>query len=235
MKQTTKTFATIVLFVGIAIILAGFFLLVPNEKRNEIFWLDLIVACSVFTIFCVIELGIIANAAFQKQVGGIGIRLYYIRLYLLLAIAIIVIGYFANVAFNYQLFFQLAAAFILLLGYFFSNLSSSHITSVQTEQDKQRKGKDEIINAISQLEMFFLKNSNKFDTERQKLDVIKKTVHYLSPTNNSFAEEIDAEITSTFQQAYLMVTNNENVEIDISSLLNKCEELLKLRKTIYSN
>ena len=69
MKQTTKTFATIVLLAGIAVIFAGFFLLVPEEKRNEIFWLDLIVTCFVFTISCVIELGLIANSAFDKAVG----------------------------------------------------------------------------------------------------------------------------------------------------------------------
>jgi len=235
MKQTTKTFATIVLLAGIAVIFAGFFLLVPEEKRNEIFWLDLIVTCFVFTISCVIELGLIANSAFDKQVGGLGIRLFYIRLYSLLAIAIIVIGYFAKAIFNYQLFFQLAAAFILLLGYFFSHLSSSHTSSVQAEQDIQRKGKDEIIKAISQFEMLISKDSNKFGAEKQKIETIKETVRYLSPTNNSSANELDAEIISSIQQAYSVAKNNDNGRTEVFSLLNKCEELLKLRKNTYSN
>ena len=235
MKQTTKTFATIVLLAGIAVIFAGFFLLVPEEKRNEIFWLDLIVTCFVFTISCVIELGLIANSAFDKQVGGLGIRLSYIRLYSLLAIAIIVIGYFAKAIFNYQLFFQLAAAFILLLGYFFSHLSSSHTSSVQAEQDIQRKGKDEIIKAISQFEMLISKDSNKFGAEKQKIETIKETVRYLSPTNNSSANELDAEIISSIQQAYSVTKNNDNGRTEVFSLLNKCEELLKLRKNTYSN
>ncbi|MBS1670077.1 MAG: hypothetical protein JST94_01235 [Bacteroidetes bacterium] len=235
MKQTTKTFATIVLLAGIAVIFAGFFLLVPEEKRNEIFWLDLIVTCFVFTISCVIELGLIANSAFDKQVGGLGIRLSYIRLYSLLAIAIIVIGYFAKAIFNYQLFFQLAAAFILLLGYFFSHLSSSHTSSVQAEQDIQRKGKDEIIKAISQFEMLISKDSNKFGAEKQKIETIKETVRYLSPTNNSSANELDAEIISSIQQAYSVAKNNDNGRTEVFSLLNKCEELLKLRKNTYSN
>ena len=235
MKQTTKTFATIVLLAGIAVIFAGFFLLVPEEKRNEIFWLDLIVTCFVFTISCVIELGLIANSAFDKQVGGLGIRLSYIRLYSLLAIAIIVIGYFAKAIFNYQLFFQLAAAFILLLGYFFSHLSSSHTSSVQAEQDIQRKGKDEIIKAISQFEMLISKDSNKFGAEKQKIETIKETVRYLSPTNNSSANELDAEIISSIQQASSVAKNNDNGRTEVFSLLNKCEELLKLRKNTYSN
>jgi len=235
MKQTTKTFATIVLIAGIAVIFAGFFLLVPEEKRNEIFWLDLIVACFVFTITCVIELGLIANSAFDNQVGGLGIRLSYIRLYSLLAIAIIVIGYFAKAIFNYQLFFQLAAAFVLLLGYFFSHLSSSYTSSIQAEQDIQRTGKDEIIKAISQFEVLISKDSNKFGAEKQKIDTIKETVRYLSPTNNSSANELDAEIISTIQQAFSVAKNNDNGRTEVFTLLNKCEELLKLRKNTYSN
>ena len=235
MKQTTKTFATIVLIAGIAVIFAGFFLLVPEEKRNENFWLDLIVACFVFTISCVIELGLIANSAFDKQVGGLGIRLSYIRLYSLLAIAIIVIGYFAKAIFNYQLFLQLAASFILLLGYFFSHLSSSYTSSVQAEQDIQRKGKDEIIKAISQFEVLISKDSNKFGAEKQKIDTIKESVRYLSPTNNSSTNELDAEIISTIQQAFSVAKNNDNGRTEVFSLLNKCEELLKLRKNTYSN
>ena len=143
MKTTTKNFGTIVLLAGIAVIFAGFFLFVTEEKRNSVFWLDLVVACVVFSITSVTEFGLIAvNSNLNKQIGGLGIRLSYIRLYSLLAIAIIVTGYFAKVLFNYQLFFQLAAAFILLLGYFFSHLSSSHTDSVQTEQDTERKGKE---------------------------------------------------------------------------------------------
>jgi hypothetical protein len=236
MKTTTKNFGTIVLLAGIAVIFAGFFLFVTEEKRNSVFWLDLVVACVVFSITSVTEFGLIAvNSNFNKQIGGLGIRLSYIRLYSLLAIAIIVTGYFAKVLFNYQLFFQLAAAFILLLGYFFSHLSSSHTDSVQAEQDTERKGKEGIIKAINQFEMFISKDSNKFDAEKQKIDTIKETLRYLSPTNNSSASELDAEITSTIQQACSVAKNSADGRTEIFLLLNRCEELLKLRKNTYSN
>ena len=236
MKTTTKNFGTIVLLAGIAVIFAGFFLFVTEEKRNSVFWLDLVVACVVFSITSVTEFGLIAvNSNLNKQIGGLGIRLSYIRLYSLLAIAIIVIGYFAKAIFNYQLFFQLAAAFVLLLGYFFSHLSSSYTSSIQAEQDIQRTGKDEIIKAISQFEVLISKDSNKFGTEKQKIDTIKETVRYLSPTNNSSANELDAEIISTIQQAFSVAKNNDNGRTEVFTLLNKCEELLKLRKNTYSN
>lgn len=235
MKQTTKKYGFIILLAGIAVIFAGFFLFVPAEKRNAIFWLDLAVACFVFATISVTELGLIANANFNNQIGGLGIRLSYIRFYSLLAIAIIAIGYFAKVQFNYQLFFQLAAAFILLLGYFFSHLGSSQTVTVEAEQDTQRKGKDEIIKAISQFEILISKDISKFGAEKQKIDTIKENVRYLSPTNNQSANELDTEITNTIQQAYLAAKSSDNSTAEIFSLLNKCEELLQLRKNTYSN
>jgi hypothetical protein len=86
----------------------------------------------------------------------------------LLAIAIIAIGYFADVHFRYQLFFQLLAAFILLIGYFFSHLSSGKAVSVQAEQDIERKGKDEILRALNQFEILFTGDSTKWLQEKNR-------------------------------------------------------------------
>ena len=156
-------------------------------------------------------------------------------MYSFLAIAIIIIGYLAEAHFRYQLFFQLAAAFLLLLGYFFSHLSSGKAVSVQAEQDMERKGKDQILNAISQFEILITTNTAKFGAEKQKIDTIKETVRYLSPTNNQSASNLDSEVADTIQQAYSVAKNNNDGRTEVFSLLNKCEELLKLRKNTYSN
>jgi len=236
MKQRNQLFGYIVLIAGLALIFAGFFIFVPQEKRNDVFWLDLSVACLVFIVTTFTELGLFGiNFDFEKQIGGLGIRLAYIRMYSFLAIAIIIVGYLAEAHFRYQLFFQLAAAFLLLLGYFFSHLSSGKAVSVQAEQDMERKGKDQILNAISQFEILITTNTAKFGAEKQKIDTIKETVRYLSPTNNQSASNLDSEIADTIQQAYSVAKNNNDGRTEVFSLLNKCEELLKLRKNTYSN
>lgn len=236
MKQKSQLFGYIVLIAGLALIFTGFFLFVPEEKRNEVFWLDLAVVCLVFLVTSLTELGLFGiNFDFEKEVGGLGIRLAYIRFYSLAAIGIIIIGYFAEIGFRYQLFFQLAAAFILLVGYFFSHLSSSKAVSVQAEQDFQRKGKDEILRVIGQFEILITTNSTKFGAEKHKIETLKETVRYLSPTNNQTANELDSEIATIIQQAYLVAKNNDTGTAEIYTLLNRCEELLKLRKNTYSN
>jgi hypothetical protein len=235
MKQRSQTFGYIVLIAGLALIFTGFFLFVPQEKRNDVFWLDLATVCLVFLVSSLTELGLFGiNFDFEKQIGGLGIRLVYIRLYSLFAIAIIAIGYFADVHFRYQLFFQLLAAFILLIGYFFSHLSSGKAVSVQAEQDIERKGKDEILRALNQFEILFTGDSTKWAGEKQKINFLKEDVRYLSPSNNQSAADIDSEIASTIQQAYAIARNKNEGGVEVFLLLNKCEELLKLRKNTYS-
>jgi len=236
MKQKNQTFGFVVLLAGLALIFAGFFLFVPEEKRNDIFWLDLTTMCLVFIVTSLTELGLFGiNFDFEKQIGGLGIRLIYIRIYSMFAIAIIAIGYFAKVNFNYQLFFQLFAAFILLLGYFFSHLSSGKVMSVQAEQDMQRKGKEEILKALNQFEILFIKDTTKWAEEKQKINFLKEDVRYFSPSNKQSATDLDSEILSTIQQAYTIARDKNQGDIEIFSLLNKCEELFKLRKNTYSN
>jgi hypothetical protein len=235
MKQINKTFGYIVLIVGLALIFTGFFLLVPQDKRTDVFWLNLATVCIVFLVLSLTELGLFGiNFDFEKQIGGLGIRLLFIRIYSFFAIILIIVGYFAEVHFRYQLFFQLLATFLILIGFFFSHLSSNSVVAVKDEQDLWRKGKDEILNALNQFEILFTIDSTKWLGEKQKINILKENVRYLSPTNNQAAADIDSEIISTIQKAYTTASNNNGSGEEVFSLLNRCEALLKLRKNTYS-
>jgi hypothetical protein len=235
MKQINKTFGYIVLIVGLALIFTGFFLLVPQDKRTDVFWLNLATVCIVFLVLSLTELGLFGiNFDFEKQIGGLGIRLLFIRIYSFFAIILIIVGYFAEVHFRYQLFFQLLATFLILIGYFFSHLSSNSVVAVKDEQDLWRKGKDEILNALNQFEILFTIDSTKWLGEKQKINILKENVRYLSPTNNQAAADIDSEIINTIQKAYTTASNNNGSGEEVFILLSKCEALLKLRKNTYS-
>lgn len=234
MKQKSYTLAYVVLIAGLALIFSGFFLLVPEEKRNSIFWLDISTACFVFIVIAITELGFFGiNFNIERQVSELGIRFVYVRLYSLLAVTVIVAGYFYGVDFRYQLFFQLLMVFVLLVGYFFSNLSSDKSTSVQMAQEIQRKGKDEILNALNQFEILLIGDSGSWASEKRKIYALKEDARYISPSNSKSAMDLDLQITSTIQQAYEMAKKNNQENIEVFALLNKCEELLKLRKSKY--
>ncbi len=236
MKQRSQTFGLVVLLAGLALIFTGFFLFVPEGKRNDVFWLDLTTLCLVYLVTSLTELGLFGiNFDFEKQIGGLGIRLVYIRLYSFLAIAIIIISYFAKADFRFQLFFQLSAIFFLLVGYFLSHLSSEKAVSVQLEQNKNREGKDDILRALNQFEVLFSVDSIKWAREEQKIISLKENVRYLAPSNNQSSTNLESEIASSIQQAYIIAKNKGAGGEEVVSLLDKSEKLLRLRKNIYSN
>lgn len=235
MKQINGKYGFIVLLSGLAIIAAGFFLLVSEEKRDEIFWLNLVVACFMFTVNLVFEFGIINTGRNDGKVAGLGIRLIYIRFYSIVAIAVIIAGYATPLKFNLQVFLQLAAVFLLIAGYFLSHVSSTQAALVSSEQSKIKKGKEDIINEINQVEIFIARDASKFENERQRIKSIKNTVRYLSPTNDLNATALDQEIKLIIQQAYSVIKKETGDNAELTSLLNKCESLLKLRKNTYSH
>ena len=204
MKQRNQLFGYIVLIAGLALIFAGFFHFCSARKRNDVFWLDLSVVCLVFIVTTFTELGLFGiNFDFEKQINGLEFGLHTFVCIHSFAIAIIIIGYLAEAHFRYQLFFQLAAAFLLLLGYFFSHLSSGKAVSVQAEQDMERKGKDQILNAISQFEILITTNTAKVWSRETKIDTIKETVRYLCHQQIiNRQNNLDSEIADTIQQAY---------------------------------
>jgi hypothetical protein len=236
MKQQKQSLGYFILIFGIALIVTGFFIFIPEEKRNHIFWLDLIVICLIYLINFANIFGLIGiYFDFNKQIAGLGIRLVYIRFYSLFAIAIILICWIMKVSFIHQFFLQLLGLFFLSVAFFLSQLSSGKATSVATEQDALRKGKDDVLKAINSFEILFSVDSSKWIKEKTKIEFLKEDVRYLSPSNNPSAYELDTKILSTLNEAYDSAIKKNEGGTEIIALLNKCEELLKLRKNMYSN
>lgn len=236
MKQRSQSLAYIILLFGFALIFAGFFILIPQEKRHEIFWLDISVACLIYFVNFVNIFGLIGvYFDFNKQIAGLGIRIVYIRLYTIFAIAVAVICHFNHVDFKYQLYLQLVGIFFLAITFFITQLATGKAISVAEEQAGERKSKDEILNAINQFEILFSGDSAKWTAEKKRIDFLKEEVRYLSPTNNQNATQTDYEIANAISQAFAVAKNKNESDAEIFSLLNKCEELIKLRKRTYSN
>ncbi len=82
----------IILFIGIAVIVAGFFILIPKEKWNDIFWLNLFVVNVLFIgLYCTIfELGFIKDI--KKDIAGIGVRWFFVCIYCIATVTMIICG-----------------------------------------------------------------------------------------------------------------------------------------------
>lgn len=236
MKDYIKKFGLVLLLIGLAVIFSGFLLLLPEQKRNNIFWLDLFVTCLVFAMNFQMQFDLInIRPNPDSRIGRLGIRITYIYIYTFLAISLIVSGFFIPINFNLQLLLQIVFAFILVLGYFFSYISAYQIFKVQTEHEAQQKRKNDIVEAANQFERFILESNSGFGHERLRIGEIKEHARYLAPSNDEMANAIETEIANTIRQAYLIARTGKDSSQDILLLLNKCDELLNIRKQSYSH
>lgn len=236
MKQKSPALGYILFLFGIALIFTGFFIIFPEEKRNNIFWLNLIVICLIYFLNFANLFGLLGiYFDFNKQIAGLGMRLAYLRLYNLFAIGVITICWYKQVDFKYQLYLQLIGLFFLGVLFFLSRLSTSHAASVQEEQNQSRRGKEDILKSIHQLELLFSKDSAKWSSEKQKVELLKENVRYLSPTDNHSAVSLDNEIILEIKKAYDYASTKNEGGTEFISFLSRCEDLLKQRKNIYSN
>ncbi len=236
MKQKSKSFGYIVLLFGIALIFTGFFLLTKDENRNNIFWLNLVLACFIYFLNFVTIFGLLGiYLDFNHQIAGLGIRLISVRLYSLFSIALAVFCYTYPVDFKYQLYLQLLTLFFLAIAYFLSQISTDKAISVALEQENLSKGKQEILSLISQMEMLFTKDPTKWLDFKMRIEILKEEVRYLSPSNNSFAIELDQQMVTELNKLYELLRDGGDDEKVANLHLLRCKELTKQRKKTYSN
>jgi len=228
---------TVVFFFGLAIILSGFYIFIPEDKRSDIFYLDLVVVCFVYFLNYSNFPGLFFSVSnFNKQISVLGMRLYFATFYSVIAIAIILIGYFLKFEFKSQLFLQLIALFFLSIILVLAKRSNQHVQNFATEEANIRKGKADLLGALSKLELQLSRESVKWSNAQPILVKLKENARYVAPTTNSDAISIEQEILNEIQKCSSNASSNINSsEEEIIKSLNTCSTLLAQRKQIYSN
>jgi len=236
MGKKSNLWALLILFAGWGLIVTGFFLLIPEVDRNDVFWLNISVVSVVFLVNYINFFGLFGlHLNFDSQVASLGIRWSFIRLYSIMAILAIVFCWYYKVEFRYQSYIQLFVGFFLLLTIFLAQLSSEKSSSVAIEQEDNRAGKTEILRLIQEFDRMFSSNTDSWQTEKQAIDRLKENVRYLSPSNDKSARNLDKEIVVTLQKAYNCLGGTDAERAEFPSFLKTCESLLTLRKSTFSN
>lgn len=230
-----KNSSYFILLLALALIVAGFFIFTPEAKRNDIFWLNLVVACLVYTVNHNNIFGLFSySKGFDKQIAGMGMRWVYSWIYSLLALAGVIFGFKKDVNFDYQLYYQLICLFILVVTYYLSFISSHHATSYQDEEKDLREGKEKLLELITKLELIFSRNLSTWEAEKKQAEKVKENVRFMTACNNPTAKILESEIITEVENIIQLVQSNEPDRSRILEIFTRCNNLIAERKKIYS-
>jgi hypothetical protein len=230
-KNTSN--AQIMLLSGLFVVIAGFFLLVPALDRTNVFWLNLVVSGLVYLVLAFVLLGFLGlTGAIDRQLAGLGIRISFGGVYAVAALASMILGSFLEYSFKTQLFLQLCAGFLLVAGVVFSGLSLDTGDTIEAERQWKQKGKQTILERLHQLDTLVTQQPDAAGGIKARVDMLKEAIRYISPSNNHSARLLDGEIIDAIHQAYMLTSQGEPDQRAAVSMLDKADELIKVRKKI---
>ena len=137
-----NVYITLAVLIGFGMIIGGF-IVFGGALPTNIRVLDIIVSCMVFFQVCELFFFPMVNmrSGAKKEVGMMGIHYTVIKIYTVLALAVLIAGIAADLSFKIQLFGQLFAFVLLLVGRFATLLSGEHVEAVYDSETAKTEAK----------------------------------------------------------------------------------------------
>ena len=218
---------------GESLILASFLCFGKNSKE---LWLNFtvtsIIYCLWFSqrIFPLIKISLKDKS--QKEVSSLGIRLFAVILYSLLAIIAMVAFNWQRgvVSFGVQLITQLILLFIFFVFVVWGMNAEKNTENVYEKEQKLNEGKNNLKVAVSLLRQKLSAKNDFPDWILNRIKNLEEDVRYLSPNGTAQAQTLEKLFVDTLKnlETDLDFGNTEQVKID--ELLKRCEITLTERK-----
>lgn len=232
--MNTKTFLTIAaLLLGEVVIVLGFILLLGPWMPTSVLVLDIIVSTIIYFSFFgnVFTPLVDFKDRSQRKVGVLGVRWTTIWIYAILAIAVMVVGFFVPLSFTIQILAQLLLLFILIMGIVSSISVAEKTADVYQSENLRRNSLEEVKRVMRQLSAS-ANMSNAPDDVRQRIDALTDAVRYLSPSDSQEALAAENYIRSIASELAMSLRTDSNSEY-VLQLLSQCETSLQERKKLY--
>ena len=233
--QKNKIPGFILFSAGLMLIAAGFFIFIPVENHSNVFWLDLLIVCTLYIFNTFIYSGIFVSIeVFNKKIAGFGIRVFFIPTLNLIAIIGMIIAWHKHIEFKYQLFFQLLLLFAFFSLFLISRYANQHIVDIQLGENEVRSGIENLRSAVQLLEISVGSHPD-VDFPKNQLDNLIEKIRYLSPSNNTTAKNLEEQIIVQIGQLKGILDQQTPEQNKITELLRSCDNLVSNRKKFFTN
>jgi hypothetical protein len=234
-ESSSSTLLAWLYAVGLALLLAAFFLLVPAAYLTQVAWLDLAVAGIVYSInFSVLFGRRISIGSFSRRIPALGLLGLTDLLYSCLAMGLIWRGVLYTLPFRIQLVGQMGLLFVAAVAAAIAWNASEHADSVAGEESEARSGVQKLKAALARCEAEVTVHPSVPQRVRQHIFQLKEDAGYLSPCRDASALSYEQQLAAQVDEVRLQLAG-ETIPLplaDIDAQLERCSALMALRKQI---
>ena len=231
-NTNNRTIPLILFIIGEILIILAFLIIVPDFKRNNIFYLDLVVVSLVYFANANNFINLIPfNKNFESKIAGIGILWLFTYIYSIFAVVAALLPHSLN--FNFQLLIQVFLLFGFAVGMYLSKTATAYLVTVKQKEQFAKESIHSLSDIILRLELTYKSKNLIWNKEEQLVSVIKEKARFLSASNNVVAKERKANIIS---ETGNILDSLESLNPDRELILEKlkrCDNLLNERKQFY--
>lgn len=234
--NSNKTFSVLLMLAGEALIVICF-LYFGRNQANGLLALNIIVSTIIYTLFFldIIFPTVDFKDKSQKAIGSLGLRWFFATLYILAAIAaMIIFNTVKPIELNSQLLIQAILFFLLAFGLYTAISSSQKVQSVYTEESHIRDHIDEMKKATKNVLLKLEQMKNIPADVNSRITTLYENLRFISPSNNKSAFELETDylnqMNNVFNCLFDIPFNYERIIENI----DRCESTYKERKQIFT-
>ena len=189
-----NVYITLAVLIGLGMIIGGFVVFgaaLPTDIRV----MDIIVSCMVYFQVCELFFFPMVDmrSGAKKEVGMMGIHYTVIKIYAVLALAVLVAGIVSDLSFKVQLFGQLIAFVLLLVGRFATLLSGEHVEKVYIDETAKTEAKATLRRHFEQIDNMAATTDLDAATTQRLSDLVEE-MRYVTPSDNPEAIALDERL-----------------------------------------
>ena len=216
---------------GVALIIALGIMVKDYFADTGVWVLDLLVACIAFSSATYAFTAVMAPPQHvSADVAGMGVRIWAVGTYIVLAVIVGVAGFFIPIDFKWQLLIQLALLLLLASGLFGSLLANQRLNSVEAHSEMNHASKQNLNFKGQQLKLSALNLKN--TDLRKDIDKLALRLGYISPSHSPMAVTIEDQIAKSIDTLEQLI-RTEATDEAISQELARVDLLLKQRIQTY--
>lgn len=236
--NTRKILSFLLLVFGEALIITCFVHFFKNAD-SRIITLNIGVASIIYflifieTIFPWIDF----NDKTQKTVGAIGIIMFFGIIYIVCAVAGMIVMNVAemHIQFINQLIVQGGLFFFLILGVLMSYISSDKVSEVYVSEKRDRSGIDEMKKVTKNVQLKLDELKNVPIQIISELNNLQDNIRFLSPSDNQDAFELENRYIEEMKKMDSYIYYSPIDYEKVSEIIENCNRLYKVRKQTFSN